>query len=288
MPKSISTDLIEEANEQLSDSAWLTLLKITTSDSSVYHYVKNTEDITYNGDTYTALPFSIESVSETTDGSLPTFAISISNVDYMIQSIIEQDAPNFGSGWDVEVMIVNSSYLDTVTPDLHQKYKTISVTCDANNCSFNIGMANPVRMLFPSVSYSPNFCQRTFKDVSTGCDYAGGDVECGKRLNDCKEKFPERLNLTDKYTETPQYVGSLSFVGDLVVGVTYEAGMFARGADGSILKCQTPPPVPGDAEYLTYQTNMNIMNYEAGGYWLILRGLPYLGFPGIPRRAIYV
>lgn len=167
---------------------WLVLLSVKNKDSTImFDIVANTDDVTWNGKTFTAFPFSMDEVNESTKGSLPTFTLSVCNVERVIQSYVENDASH-GSGWDVDMMIVHSSNLANNTPEVQYSFKTLTVTADENNVSFSIGMQNPIRQLFPRRRMMTNYCQNTFK--MRGCTYAGADTTCGKTIQDCRLKFP--------------------------------------------------------------------------------------------------
>jgi len=55
------------------------LLKITFPNTNTFHYVNNTEDITSNGQLYTAFPFKFTLPSDT-DEEVPILQITISNI----------------------------------------------------------------------------------------------------------------------------------------------------------------------------------------------------------------
>jgi len=58
--KTLPENLIAEKNLMHSPDPWLILLEITLTDLTVFRLVKNTEDITYNGNTWTAFLLSYQ------------------------------------------------------------------------------------------------------------------------------------------------------------------------------------------------------------------------------------
>ena len=167
---------------------WLVLLSVKNKDLTVqFDIVANTNDVTWNGKEFTAFPFSMDEVQESTKGSLPSFQLSVCNVERVVQSYIEGDVSH-GSGWDVDLMVVHSSNLANNNPEVIYSFKTLSVTADENNVVFTVGMQNPLRQQFPRRRMMTNFCQNTFK--ARGCTYAGSDTICGKTISDCRLKFP--------------------------------------------------------------------------------------------------
>ena len=167
---------------------WLVLLSVKNKDLTVqFDIAANTNDVTWNGKEFTAFPFSMDEVQESTKGSLPSFQLSVCNVERVVQSYIEGDVSH-GSGWDVDLMVVHSSNLANNNPEVIYSFKTLSVTADENNVVFTVGMQNPLRQQFPRRRMMTNFCQNTFK--ARGCTYAGADTICGKTISDCRLKFP--------------------------------------------------------------------------------------------------
>lgn len=167
---------------------WLVLLSVKNKDLTVqFDIVANTNDVTWNGKEFTAFPFSMDEVQESTKGSLPSFQLSVCNVERVVQSYIEGDISH-GSGWDVDLMVVHSSNLANNNPEVIYSFKTLSVTADENNVVFTVGMQNPLRQQFPRRRMMTNFCQNTFK--ARGCTYIGSDTTCGKTIADCRLKFP--------------------------------------------------------------------------------------------------
>lgn len=167
--------------------SWLVLLSVKNQDDSiVFDIVANTDDVAWNGKTFTAFPFSMQEITESTKGSLPTFTLSVSNVERVIQSYIESDITH-GSGWTVDMMVVHSSNLSQTSPEVQFSFTTLSVIADETNVTFTIGMQNPIRQQFPRRKMMTNYCQHTFKQG--GCTYAGADESCGKTLANCRAKF---------------------------------------------------------------------------------------------------
>ncbi len=166
---------------------WLVLLSVKNKDNSInFDIVANTDDVTWNSKTFTAFPFKMEDVVESTKGALPSFTLSVCNVERVVQGYIEADETH-GSGWDIDLNIVHSSNLASNTPEIQYSFKTINVSADENNVTFTVGMQNPLKQQFPRRKMMTNYCQNTFK--TRGCTYSGSDNTCGKTLSDCRAKF---------------------------------------------------------------------------------------------------
>lgn len=197
--------LIEEKNKVSQEQPWLLLLTLTNvAGDLVIRVVRNTENIIYKGNEYAAFPFEIDTVPEATKGSLPTMAITLSNVDRQIQSYVEQDA-TFGSGWSVVITLAHISQLNgTVLPDqvaeIEHEFQSLDVTATNESLVINLGVQNPMLVQFPRQKFSGGFCQRVFDD-GVGCPYSTqGKVPrtftfCKRTLANCKERFSQsRVN----------------------------------------------------------------------------------------------
>jgi len=75
----VSLHAIDQMYSSHSADPMLMLLKITFPNTNTFHYVNNTEDITSNGQLYTAFPFKFTLPSDT-DEEVPILQITISNI----------------------------------------------------------------------------------------------------------------------------------------------------------------------------------------------------------------
>lgn len=73
-------------------------------------------------------------------------------------------------------------------PDLTTEFKSLSVNADEEWVSFQLGLANPLRIQIPRTKYLANSCQHTYKQG--GCPYAGTLPTCLKTIQDCDNHFP--------------------------------------------------------------------------------------------------
>ena len=178
----------KRVKNQISDQGcWFVCMSVNNKDNSInFDIVANTDDVTWNGKAFTAFPFSMEEINESTRGEFPNFTISVSNVERVVQSYIEQDSSH-GSGWDVYLDMVHSSYLSSSQAEVSYHFKTLSVLTNEKVVAFNVGKPNPLRLQFPRIKMLPDYCQHTFKQG--GCTYVGSDTICGKKLSDCRAKF---------------------------------------------------------------------------------------------------
>lgn len=191
--------LIEQKNKVSQEQPWLLFLALTNvAKTLTIRLVRNTENIVFKGQTYVAFPFEIDAIPDTSKGSLPTMAITLSNVDRQIQTYIEQDA-TFGSGWTVVMSLAHMSQLNgTVLVDqvaeIEHEWQSLDITASNESLVINLGMQNPMLVQFPRQKFTGGFCQRDFND-GVGCPYSTQGITprdftfCKRTLASCTERF---------------------------------------------------------------------------------------------------
>jgi len=190
----MNLDAIIAKNSLDDGGLWAFLLKLESPKLGItIHLTRNTDDITWNGVTYTAASFNIGDYKEGIKGQLPSLSLTVSNVDRVVQSYVEQD-PDFGSNWNVDLYVLYLpapvNLTTTRTEELHYHFLSISVECNETTAVFRLGMENPLKQLSPKNKLIPNYCQATFKVAETGCPYTGTATTCEKTLAACKAYFP--------------------------------------------------------------------------------------------------
>lgn len=199
MPIPLIQPLIEEKNKVSQEQPWLLFLTMTNvAKTLTIRLVRNTENIMFKGHEYVAFPFEIDTVPEITKGSLPSVAITLSNVDRQIQAYVEQDA-TFGSGWQVVLSLAHISQLNGTSIDDHvaeieHEWQSLDITATNESLTINLGVPNPMLVQFPRQKFTGGFCQHTFND-GIGCPYATQGLAprtltfCKRTLANCKERF---------------------------------------------------------------------------------------------------
>ncbi len=167
--KTLPANLILEKNKLATPSAWLVLLDITLPDSTVLRFVNNTENIVFQGNTYTAINFNLEPSKSSGTGQIPTVQLSISNVTRIIQAYLESLDGAVDS--DVQITVVNSAYLSENYAELQMLFSILSTKANAYYVIFELGMPNPLRKRFPPHRFIGNHCN--WKFLSAECNYGG-------------------------------------------------------------------------------------------------------------------
>lgn len=87
--KQFPYSLIAEKNVLQSQNPWVTLIQIDLTDSILLSITDNHESVSYDGVTYSPVPFKIEPASTGTKGELESVNVSLSNVNRALSAFFE-------------------------------------------------------------------------------------------------------------------------------------------------------------------------------------------------------
>jgi phage-related protein len=176
-----------EKNKLSSTVPWLILAEVTIPDGlgTIVYLVRNTEDIVFNSQTYTAFPFELDAAKQVSKGEIPTFTIKCGNVSRALQAHIEIYDGLVDE--EVTIRIVAKPTGSLVYLEAKSLVRQIlGCTADANFITWTLGMPNPLARRFPLHRYVANHCNWTFKGVE--CAYSGALTTCKRTLSDCQSK----------------------------------------------------------------------------------------------------
>jgi len=180
--------LIIEKNKLNATSPWLLLLDVelvnpqNPADTSQYHLVLNTEDVTYQGQVYTAFPFEVEPTKLTSKNNIPTVTLRISNVTRVVQADLETYRGAVNSS--AKLTVVHAANLAQDFSELELEFIILDCYTDAQWVVFTLGASNPLRRKFPLDKYVSTHCPWQFK--SCECGYTGGTyTTCRRSYDDC-------------------------------------------------------------------------------------------------------
>jgi phage-related protein len=190
--KSLSIATVLEKNKVASAVPFLLCLDVTVvdpstqSDVETLRLVKNSENVTWNGNVYTAAEFDVELKEEA--GAQPEINLTV--VDYTKTIAQRLESYGGGVGFKVTVSVVHGTTgtLPSLKPEVQFFFEIIGASVSEYVCSFTLGAENPLTKLFPRRLQVKNFCAWRYKDPAT-CKYAGGIVGCDFTLsgpNGCK------------------------------------------------------------------------------------------------------
>lgn len=184
--KSLSIATVLEKNKVASDVPFLLCLDVTVIDPATQNVietlrlVKNTEDITWNGNVYTAAEFDIDLKEET--GSQPQVTLAVT--DYTKTLIQKLETYGGGVGFGVTISVVHGDLitLSVSKPEVQFFFEVTGASATEYVATFTLGAENPLTKLFPRRLQAKNFCAWRYKDPTT-CRYAGAMVGCDLTLN---------------------------------------------------------------------------------------------------------
>lgn len=183
----LSAAAILEKNKLAGDSCWPVLLEIQLEGQTL-RLCNNNENITWNGQTWTAFPFELDEISQNDKAEIPNVTLRVSNVTQEIQGYI--DDMNGGTDVPVILRVVNSNHLDITTPELEMSFVAVRVGFDAQWLSFTLGGSISITRRVPERRYLKDFCPFQYGGVECGVS-AGTKVTyptCQKTLAQCRQR----------------------------------------------------------------------------------------------------
>jgi phage-related protein len=181
--KILPANLIAEKNLMHSPEPWLILLEITLTDvgPTIIRLVKNTEDIVYDGNTWTAFPFKLSIVESNSKGQIPQVTLKVCNITRLLTPYLE--SLDGGIGSTIKVIVVNNGLLDEDYSELELEFSVMDCNADAYWVMWILGMANPLNRRFPLYRFLANHCNWVFRGAE--CGYAGSETICDRTFDDC-------------------------------------------------------------------------------------------------------
>lgn len=175
-----------EKNKLSTDAPFLLLFDISHEQlAENIRLVRNTEDVTWAGKTWTAFPVDIEDYSE--DGkSLPALNMKIAAGQGLITTYLQK----YGGLTDarVRIYIVHAKYLDVDKAEMELEFQITETTYDEQWITFTLGASPELANRFPAWKYLTDFCPFVCGDIR--CGYAGNKT-CKNNLASCL--IPERF-----------------------------------------------------------------------------------------------
>lgn len=195
----LSSIAIQEKNKLTPESVFLLCLKITIPDVlDPLYFVADTQDLTWDGKTWTAFDFKVDEITETSSGENPQIAIRVSNVSRIIEGYVwEYDTYCKNNGYSpilIDLYCVNTKAIEAdpnCDPEVEHNFEALSINSDANWVSLTIGAPNPWNQRFPKNRMLGNFCRyRYFKGdqcgATTGNAAKLAASVCNRSLAQCR------------------------------------------------------------------------------------------------------
>jgi lambda family phage minor tail protein L len=179
--KSLPANIILEKNKLHTPYPWIVLIEITLTDDTVLRYAKNTANVTFGGNVYTAMNFDIEPTQQTSKGEIPTVTLRVSNITRLLQPYLEDLDGGIGS--TVKVTVVNTNLLAESYSELEMTFDVLACNATARWASFILGSPSPLRQRFPLYRFIAEHCRWQFEGAE--CGYVGAESSCDRTYADC-------------------------------------------------------------------------------------------------------
>lgn len=192
-----------EKNKLISTAPWLLLLDFTLPDNSHIRLVRNTDNVAFGGETYTAHAFEIGEIKTGGDARIQGVSLRVANPSRAFQP--ELEAHDGLIGCPVSLMVVHADNLAEDYSELTLTWEILAAQPDAEWIDFTLGAMNPLRRRFPLYMVAPRSCHWPFKGAE--CAYAGSATLCARTLDACR-----LLNNSARFGGRPGITGAPKFV----------------------------------------------------------------------------
>lgn len=176
MARHLTVATIIEAHQVASDVAFIELIDVEVLDSNgsfveMLRFCKNTENITFDGNTYVAANFDLNIKNQA--GEEPNISLTARDVT----GIIRQSMENYGGGvgFNVTMTVVNTAKLSD-PPEVQESFEVTSASANGVSVTFQLGAENPLRLGFPLGKHYRDRCRHKYKGAR--CKYSGGLASC--------------------------------------------------------------------------------------------------------------
>jgi len=186
----ISDQTTEDLNALVTDAVFLVLLEINIPDTPTVRLVDNTEDVTWDSETWLHFPFELDEIPETSVSEIPQWSIKISNATRVIERYLQEYdlylKTNGIDGNDITctIRVINTNDLANTEPIIAINGLLQQATTNPQWATFKFSAKNPYNKQFPPRKIFKNFCGFKFKDSS--CGYTGTGTVCDKTLTTCR------------------------------------------------------------------------------------------------------
>lgn len=187
--RTLPADLIIHKNLLSSTDPWKVLLDISVPDGSTLRLVNDIDNVTYDGNLYTALPFEFDQLKHISKGKLSEISLKVANPLRSVQAELEAYSGLVGE--TVTMYIVNKAHLAVDYTELTFTFEIINSSANAMWVTFTLGAANPMGMRFPLYRYIADYCRYACKYKGVECKSTSSDTSCNGNLLACQNHTSE-------------------------------------------------------------------------------------------------
>lgn len=180
MARHLTVGSIIEKNKIASDELFLILIKVLIKNEdgdevAVLTFVKNSENVVFNGEAYQAANFELDITVE--NNSEPQITLTAQDQTRALMQYIEAYSGCVGS--TVIMTVVNSAALEQ-PPEIQETFKVISSSNNQYVVKFDLGTDSAISKRFPNYRQFKDRCSWKYK--GTRCKYAGSLEKCDYTL----------------------------------------------------------------------------------------------------------
>lgn len=175
MAETIGVDLTSAKNEPARDHSLVWLAKVKTESEGTLRYALGyNNDISYFGQSFTAVAGSIEEIIQE-DGTLTEVQIALSNLDREAARLLHNEELQ---GKRLKLWLVDTKALGTPRHHHEVLFRIMRGTVTNEAAVFVVGSYHLMQHIFPKNRFLPDRCRHTFKDDM--CQYVGVISTCDK------------------------------------------------------------------------------------------------------------
>lgn len=145
-----TTDFIVEKNKLESEGKWVHLVEVVINANTTGYFTSYTDTLTYSGTTYAVLPMRISEEEQTTDGSLPSINVDISNLGGTVFDAIKNNDMILNN---VTLRLINTNYL-TGGDESQINMQILGAAFSEEAARFNLGFGFNVSAEGPIGTYN--------------------------------------------------------------------------------------------------------------------------------------
>mgnify|MGYP001560328238 CR=1 FL=1 len=175
MALTLSSSLSQQIAAVHSADRLVWLIELVRTASVTNYYALSTEDIVYNGRTYTKIAGEIADISQE-EGTMTELRLALSNVSRSIQGFIEAGEV---LNRKTTLRLVSTQFLQNTTHELTIALYVSDAMATEQAVALTLSFWDLAGQPFPKNRFSRDRCQFVFKDAAT-CQYSGAVTTCDK------------------------------------------------------------------------------------------------------------
>lgn len=188
---------IQEKNKLASDSVFCVALEITIPNIvETIKVVGNSEDVVWNGATWTAFPFEIEEISDVSSGEVPRVDVRVANVNRVFEAYLQDYdtycKTNGFSPIEVSIYVINTAVIadnPVADAEVEHQFELKQPKTNSQWATFTLGASNPFSRRFPQNRILKNHCRFRYKGSDGRCGATTATfTTCSHTLTACRQR----------------------------------------------------------------------------------------------------